>query len=54
MLVLDAKGSRPDSAFQEACEHLPKTWSGDTWPLARALVLLDRLTTLVQTVEMET
>jgi predicted nucleic acid-binding protein len=43
----------PDSAFQEAREHLPEILERRNVPLAPALALLDLLTTLVQTVEIE-
>jgi len=43
----------PDSAFQEAREHLPEILERRNVPLAPALALLELVTTLVQTVEIE-
>jgi predicted nucleic acid-binding protein len=43
----------PDSAFQEAREHLSEILERRNVPLAPALALLELVTTLVQTVEIE-
>ena len=43
----------PDSAFEEAREHLPEILEQRNVPLAPALALLELVTTLVQTVEIE-
>lgn len=43
----------PDSAFQEAREHLPEILEQRNVPLAPALALLDLVAALVQTVEIE-
>jgi len=43
----------PVSAFQEAREHLPEILERRNVPSAPALALLDLVTTLVQTVELE-
>jgi predicted nucleic acid-binding protein len=43
----------PESAFQEAREHLPEILERRNVPLASALALLELVTTLVQTVEIE-
>ena len=43
----------PDSAVQEAREHLPEILERRNVPLAPALALLELVTALVQTVEIE-
>ena len=43
----------PDSAFREAREHLPEILERRNVPSAPALALLDLVTTLVQTLEIE-
>jgi predicted nucleic acid-binding protein len=44
----------PDTAFQEAREHLPSILERRKLPVAPAMAMLDSLAGLVQTVESET
>jgi predicted nucleic acid-binding protein len=44
----------PDTAFQEAREHLPSILERRKIPVAPAMAMLDSLAGLVQTVESET
>jgi predicted nucleic acid-binding protein len=43
----------PDTAFQEAREHLPQILERRNLPLAPALAVLELVTALVQTIEIE-